>query len=138
MMCFLALAEVQAVFSKSILRALLLYAATQRSSNVSKSIDGFRYLTKNVSAINTELFISCGLSKFSIKEEVPGLWRAFRAASLVNTLLVVSHPVSAWSAGRHLVNSFPREVNALEGALLKNHRGLLSRTLWLRKMPCSW
>ena len=48
----------------------------RRSSNVSKSIDGFRHLTKNVSAISTALSIRCGLSKFSIKEEFPGLQRA--------------------------------------------------------------
>ena len=103
-MCFLALAEVQAVFSKSILRALLLNEARRRSSNVSKSVDGFTHLTKKVSATSTTLSISCGLSKFSIKEELPGLRRAFRAAGLVDTLLVVSHPVSTWSAGRHLVS----------------------------------
>ena len=111
-MCFLALAEVQAVFSKSILGHCY-YRARRRSSNVSKSVDGFRYLTKNVSAISTALSISCGLSKFSIREELPGLWRAFRAASLVDTLLVVSHPVSAWSAGRHLVSSSPRAMQIL-------------------------
>lgn len=107
-MCFLALAEVQGAFSKSILRALLLNAARRRSSNVSKSVDGFRHLTKNVSAISTALSVSCALSKFSIREELPGLRMVSRAASLVDTLLVVSHPVSTWSAGRHLVSSSPR------------------------------
>ncbi len=100
-------------FSKSILRALLLNAARYRSSNVSKSVDGFRLLTKNVSAISTALSVSCGLSKSSIREELPGLRMAFRAASLVDILLVVSHPISAWSAGRHLVSLSPRAAQLL-------------------------
>ena len=43
---FLALVEVQAVLSKSILRTLLSNAAMRRSSNVSMSVDGLRHLTQ--------------------------------------------------------------------------------------------
>ncbi len=95
------------VLSKSILRALLSNAVRRRSSNVSRSVDGLRHLTKNVSAICIALSVSWGQSKFRIREEFPGLRTAFRAASLVDILLVVSHPVSAWSAGRHFVSSSP-------------------------------
>ena len=48
------------------------------------------HLTKNVSAICTALSVSCGLSKFRIREEFPGLRTAFRATSFVDILLVVS------------------------------------------------
>ncbi len=72
--------------------------------NVSRSVDGLKHLTKNVFAISISLSVSCGRSKLQIREEFPGL-RVFRtAASLVDTLLVVSHPVGA---GRHLVSSYP-------------------------------
>ena len=100
----------QVVFSNSILRALLLNAARHRSSNVVMSVEGCMHLTKNVSAICTALSVSCGLSKFRIREEFPGLRTAFRATSFVDILLVVSHPVSAWSAGRHLVSSSPSAI----------------------------
>ena len=55
--CFLVLVDMQAVLSKSNLRALLLNAARHRSSNVSRSVVGLRHLTKNVSAIRIELFV---------------------------------------------------------------------------------
>ena len=98
----------QAVFSKSILRALQLNAARRRSSNVFKSVAGFKHFTKNVSAICTALSVSCRLLKFLIREEFSGLETDFKAADLVEILLVVSHPVSAWSAGRHHTSSSPR------------------------------
>ena len=47
-MCFLALVDVQGIFSKSILRELLLKAARCKSSSVSKSVVGLRHLTRNV------------------------------------------------------------------------------------------
>ncbi len=80
----------QVVLSKSILRALLLNAARRRSSNVSRSVAGLRPITRNVSAICIALCVSGGLSKFT------DLRTAFKAASLVDILLVVSHPVRAW------------------------------------------
>ena len=97
----------QAVFSKSILRALQINAARRRSSNVFKTVAGFKHFTKDVSAICTALSVSCGL-KFLIREEFSGLETDFKAADLVEILLVVSHPVSAWSAGRHHTSSSPR------------------------------
>lgn len=108
-MCFLALAEVQGVLSKSILRALLLNAARRRSSNVSRSVVGLRHLTRNVSAIWIILSVNSELSKLWIRDKL--LRVAFSAASLVEILLVVSHPVSAWSAGRLLVSLFPSAVH---------------------------
>ena len=95
----------QAVFSESILRALQLNAARRRSSNVFKSVAGLKQFTKNVSAICTALSVSCGLLKFLIREEFSGLETDFKAAHLVEILLVVSHPVSAW---RHHTSSSPR------------------------------
>jgi hypothetical protein len=93
---------VQTVFSKSNLRELLSNAARRSSSNVSNSVDGFRHLTKNNSAISIALsVIKDGQSKFIIKEASSGLRTVFSAESFVEILLVVSHPVSAWSAGRH-------------------------------------
>ena len=79
----------------------------RRSSNVSMSVDGLRHLTKNVSAICFALSVSCGQLKLRIREELSGLRTVFRAASLVEILLVVSQPVSACSAGRHCVSSSP-------------------------------
>ena len=80
------------------------------SSNVFRSVDGLRHFTKNVSAISIELSVSYGELKFRIIEQFPGLQIVFRAASLVPILLVVSHSVSAWSAGRHCVSSSPSAV----------------------------
>ena len=93
------------VFSKSILCALLLNAVRCKASNVSKSVDGFKHLTRNVSVICITLSVSCELSTFLFREEFPGLQSAFRAAGLVEILLVESHPVNAWSSRRHFINS---------------------------------
>ena len=98
------------VLSKFILTALLLIEARCISSNVFRSVDGLRHLTKNVSSIYIELSVSCVELKFLIIEQFPGLQIVFRTASLVPIWLVVSHPVSAWSAGRHCVSSSPSAV----------------------------
>ena len=50
--------------------------------------------TRNVSAICIMLSVSAELLKLCIRNKF--LWIAFSAASLVEILLVVSHPVSAW------------------------------------------
>ena len=105
----------QAVLSKSILRALLANAVTRSSFNVSRSVDGLRQLTKNISAICIAVSVSCGQSKFKIRGEFSGLRTVFRAASLVDILLVVSHPVSASSAGRHFVSSSPSAMQIWSG-----------------------
>lgn len=55
---FLTLIVVQAVLSKFILRALLLYAARRRSSNVSRSVDGLMHFTKNVFAIVLQFLLA--------------------------------------------------------------------------------
>ena len=69
-------------------------------SNVSRSVVGLRHFTRNVSAICITLSVSTKLLKLWIRHNF--LWIAFNAASLVEILLVVSHPVSAWSADRHM------------------------------------
>ena len=99
--CFLALVEVQVVLSKGI-------TIKCSKMQVIKCLAGLRHITKNVSAVCNALCISGGLSKFTISLEFPGLRTAFKAASLVDILLAVSHPVRAWSAGRHLMSSSPR------------------------------
>ena len=60
----------------SILRALLSNATRCRSSNVSRSVDGLRHLTKNVPAICIVLSVSCGQLKFRIGEKFPGFQAA--------------------------------------------------------------
>ena len=82
-------------------------------TQVIKSVTGFKHFTKNVSAICTALSVSYGLLKFLIREEFSGLETDFKAADLVEILLVVSHPVSAWSAGRHHTSSSPRAAQTL-------------------------
>ena len=95
---------------ESILRALLANASNRRSSKVSKS-PFLRHLTKNVSAISIDPSASCGQSKCSIKVELSALRTVLRAASLVDIVLVVSQPVSAWSAGRHFVSLSPSALH---------------------------
>ena len=85
----------QAVFSKSIFRALLSNVSIRSSSNVSNCVDGLRHLTKNVSANCIALSVSCGELKLSSRGRFFGIRIALRAANLVAILLVVSHPVSA-------------------------------------------
>ena len=71
----------------------------------SKSVVGLRHLIRKFYAIciilsvNSELLMSC----ISVKL----LWIAFIAACFVAILLVVSYPVRAWSAGRHLASLSP-------------------------------
>ena len=47
------------------------------------------------------------LVKIYNQQRILWFWMAFIATSLVDTLLVVSHPVNALSAGRHFVNYSP-------------------------------
>ena len=62
-----------------------------------------------LTAICIMLSVSAELLKFWIRNKF--LWIAFSAASLVEILLVVSYPVSAWSAGRHRVSLSPSAVD---------------------------
>jgi hypothetical protein len=63
-------------------------------SNVSKSVDGFRHLTKNNSASSMALSVfGGGQSKFIIKQASSGLRMVFNAESFVEILLVISHPL---------------------------------------------
>ena len=57
----------QAVFSKSIFRALLSNVSIRSSSNVSNCVDGLRHLIKNVSANCIALTVSCGELKIARK-----------------------------------------------------------------------
>ena len=49
------------------------------------------------------------------------LWIAFSAASLVKILLVVSHPVSGWSAGKCRVSLSPSAVLIMEWQFWSSH-----------------
>ena len=82
--------QVQGVFSKSILRALLLNSARRRSSNVVLSVDGFKHLAKNVSASCSVPSVSGDELKCKTIEAFSGLRIAFIAANLVDILLVAS------------------------------------------------
>ncbi len=81
-------------------------------TNVSRSVDGLEHLTKKLMSppFLSHFLLSCGWLKLQIREEFPGLQIFRMAASLVDSLLVVSHPVRVWSAGRHLVSSSPIAV----------------------------
>ena len=78
-------------------------------SNVSMSVVGLRHFIRNVSAICIMLSVSAEQLQLWIKNIL--LQIGFSAASLVQILLVVSHPVNAWSAGRHRVSLSPSAVH---------------------------
>ena len=76
--CFLALAEVQGVFSKSILRPLLLTKLSKTQiSNFVLSVDGFKHLAKNVSANCSVPSVSGDELKCKTIEAFSGLRIAF-------------------------------------------------------------
>ena len=54
------------------------------------------------------LSVSAELLKLWVRDKF--LWIALSAASLEEILLVVLHPVSAWSVGKHHVNLSPSAV----------------------------
>ena len=62
-------------------------------SNVSRSVVGLRHFTRNASVICIILSVTIELLKLWIRDKF--LRVAFSAASLVEILIVVSHPVSA-------------------------------------------
>ena len=105
-MCFLAFVELQGVFSKSILRALLLNASHETFCDPLIALNTLPGMSQPF--VYTASSVSCGQSKFTISKEFFGFWMAFRVASVVDTLLVVSHPVNAWNVGRHSSPSAPQ------------------------------
>ena len=76
--------------------------------HVSSNVSWFKHLTKNVSAICTEWWTA----KIQNQRIIFWVGMALSAVCLFD-ILVVSHPVSAWSVGRHHVSSSPSSLQIL-------------------------
>jgi len=127
-MCFLALVEVQKVFSN---------AVTRRSSNVSRSVVGFRHLTRNTSAICIMLSVSRGELKLSNNKKISWHLNDFQGCILGSYFAGCITHCQCMNCWKTLIRSFPnalkmscrRNIDLLTPELQTSHSSLRPRSL---------